>query len=213
MQDELTTNLSAERGPGDLPRGSVRATGPSSDDPTAWDRFLKGLSHYYLQTKRMSRPRLTCSRRPSARPHACDRARLSRHHPGSRIQFGWIKGTAELWTDSMNLAESSVRLDPRSSFAFGSSPTCMRWKETRDGHGRGQAAVSLNPYDMGARGILGLCHFVSGEHRQAIELFSTAAQRGNNDPRYKWAAVIGFGHYLLGQYDASLSWAREQLSI
>ena len=50
-------------------------------------------------------------------------------------------------------------------------------------------AVGLNPYDMGARGVLGLCHLVSGEHRQAIELFSMAAQRGNSDPRYQWAAV------------------------
>ena len=29
--------------------------------------------------------------------------------------------------------------------------------------------VSLNPYDMGARGVLGVCHLVSGEHREAIE--------------------------------------------
>ena len=49
-------------------------------------------------------------------------------------------------------------------------------------------AVELNPYDMGARGVLGICHFVIGEHRQAIELFSMAAQRDNSDPRYQWAA-------------------------
>ena len=74
-------------------------------------------------------------------------------------------------------------------------------------------AVELNPYDMGARGVLGICHFVIGEHRQAIELFSTAVQRGNSDPRYQWAAVSAFSHYLLRQYDASLSWAREALYI
>src|SRR5258707_1125632 len=72
-------------------------------------------------------------------------------------------------------------------------------------------AVGLNPYDMGARGVLGMCHFVSGEHRQAIELFSMAAQRGNTDPRYQFAATNAFSHYLLRQYDASLSWAREAL--
>ena len=54
-------------------------------------------------------------------------------------------------------------------------------------------------------------HLMSGEHRQAIELFTMAAQRGNSDPRYQWAAVNAFSHYLLGQYDASLSWAREAL--
>ena len=74
-------------------------------------------------------------------------------------------------------------------------------------------AVALNPYDMGARGVLGICHFVTGEHRRAIELFSMAAQRGNSDPRYQWAALNAFSHYLLGQYDATLSWAREQLYI
>ena len=38
-------------------------------------------------------------------------------------------------------------------------------------------------------------------------------QRGNTDPRYQWAALNAFGHYLLGQYDASLSWAREALYL
>jgi adenylate cyclase len=61
--------------------------------------------------------------------------------------------------------------------------------------------------------VLGICHLVIGEHRQAIELFSTAAQRGNSDPRYQFAASNAFSHYLLGQYDASLSWAREALYV
>src|SRR6185437_9695787 len=74
-------------------------------------------------------------------------------------------------------------------------------------------AVKLNPYDMGARGVLGICHLVIGEHREAIELFSAAVQRGNSDPRYQWAALNAFSHYLVGQYDASLSWAREALYL
>jgi adenylate cyclase len=36
---------------------------------------------------------------------------------------------------------------------------------------------------------------------------------GNSDPRYQWAALSAFSHYLLGQYDASLSWAREALYL
>jgi adenylate cyclase len=52
---------------------------------------------------------------------------------------------------------------------------------------------------------------VIGEHREAIDLFSMAAQRGNSDPRYQWAALNAFSHYQLGQYDATLSWAREAL--
>jgi adenylate cyclase len=66
---------------------------------------------------------------------------------------------------------------------------------------------------MGARGILGLCHFAIGEHEQAIELFSTAVQRGNSDPRYKWTALLAFSHYLSRQYDAALSWTREAMYL
>jgi adenylate cyclase len=128
------------------------------------------------------------------------------------IQLGWIKGTREVWDSTMCLAESSVRLDPRSSFAF----QILAYVHAAEGQyeaamDAAKRAVGLNPYDMGARGVLGVCHLVSGEHRHAIELFTTAAQSGSNDPRYQWAAVNAFAHYLLGQYDASLSWAREQL--
>ena len=115
------------------------------------------------------------------------------------IQFGWIKSTRELWTTAMGLAESSVRLDPRSSFAF----QILAYLHAMEGHyeaamDAARRAVELNPYDMGARGVLGMCHLVIGEHRQAIELFSMAAQRGNSDPRYQWAALNAFSHYLLG---------------
>jgi adenylate cyclase len=114
----------------------------------------------------------------------------------------------------MSLAESSVRLDPRSSFAF----QILAYLQAIEGHyeeamDASKRAVELNPYDMGARGVKGFCHFMSGEHRQAIELFSMAAQRGNSDPRYQFAASNAFSHYLLGQYDASLSWAREALYV
>jgi adenylate cyclase len=40
-----------------------------------------------------------------------------------------------------------------------------------------------------------------------------AVQRGNSDPRFQWPVLNAFGHYLLGQYDASLSWSREALYL
>jgi adenylate cyclase len=107
-----------------------------------------------------------------------------------------------------------VRLDPRSAFAYfilsyihGMSGRYDAARETA------MKGVEMNPYDMGARGVLGMSYLIVGEHRQAIELFSTSVQRGNTDPRYQWAALLAFSHYLLGQYDASLSWLREALLL
>jgi adenylate cyclase len=214
MQDEITTSLSAAIAT-EIVRAEASAPARLTTDVTAWDRFLKGLSHYYRQTKEDLDSAIDLFKEAIALD-----PKLSIAHAYlatiqiQSIQFGWIKGTRELWAEAMNLAENSVRLDPRSSFAF----SVLSWAHAMEGHyeaamDAAKRAVALNPYDMGARGVLGICHFVIGEHRQAIELFSMAAQRDNSDPRYQWAALNAFSHYLVGQYDATLSWAREQLYV
>ena len=215
MQDEITTSLSAALAP-EIYRAEASVPARSlSTDLTGWDRFLRGLSHYYQQTKADFEASIVLFREAIALDPA-----LSIAHAYlatimvQGVQYGWIRSTRELWAEAMSLAESSVRLDPRSSFAF----SILSYMHAMEGNYEAameaaKSAVKLNPYDMGARGVLGICHLVIGEHREAIELFSAAVQRGNSDPRYQWAALNAFSHYLLGQYDASLSWAREALYL
>jgi len=215
MQDEITTSLSAAIA-AEIYRAEASAPPrPTSNDLTAWDRFLKGLSYYYLQTKDDWETSIGLFREAIALDPTLSIARAYLATIQIQgIQFGWISSTRELWDSAMSLAQSSVRLDPRSSFAF----QILAYVSAVQGHyeaamDAAKRAVALNPYDMGARGVLGMCHLVIGEHRHAIEMFSMAAQRGNSDPRYQWAAVNAFSHYLLGQYDAALSWAREELYL
>jgi adenylate cyclase len=215
MQDEITTSLSTAIAP-EIYRAEASTPARSlSTDLTAWDRFLRGLSHYYRQTKADFETSISLFREAIALDPALSiaRAYLATIQVQG-VQYGWIRSTRQLWAEAMELAESSVRLDPRSSFAF----SILSYLHAMQGQyeaalGAANKAVELNPYDMGARGVLGICHLVIGEHRQAIELFSMAVQRGNTDPRYQWAALNAFSHYLLGQYDASLSWAREALYL
>jgi len=213
LQDELTTSLSAALAPEIFRAEAATPAHASTTDLTAWDRFLKGLSHYYQQTQADYEASIALFREAIALDPtlAIARAYLATIMVQG-VQFGWIKSTRELWTEAMELAQSSVRLDPRSSFAF----SILAFVHSMEGNHdaaleAGNRAVQLNPYDMGARGVLGVCHMAAGEQRQAIELFSTAVQCGNSDPRYQWPALLAFSHYLLGQYDASLSWAREAL--
>lgn len=214
MQDELTTNLSAAIAP-EIFRAEASAPARPSADPTAWDRFLKGLSRYYRHTKTDFEASIDLFRQATVLDPTLSIARAYLATIMVQgIQYGWIQSTRELWTEAMSLAESSVQLDPRSSFAFGLLSYMHAMEGNHDAAMEAaKRAVSLNPYDMGARGILGLCHFAIGEHEQAIELFSTAVQRGNSDPRYKWTALLAFAHYLLRQYDAALSWTREAMYL
>src|ERR1700730_7864875 len=215
VQDEITTKMSAALAP-EIYRAEASAPARSSTtDLTAWDRFLKGLSHYYQPTKTDYEASIDLFREAISLDPALSIARAYLATILTQgVHFGWIKSTSELWSEALSLSESSVRLDPRSSFAF----SILSYVHAMEGNyeaarDAGNKAIELNPYDMGARGVLGISHLVVGEHRQAIELFSAAVQRGNSDPRYQWAALNAFSHYLLRQYDASLSWAREALYL
>src|SRR5258708_11028173 len=157
---------------------------PPSKDLTAWDRFLKGLSHYYRQTKADYEASISLFKEAIALDAALSMARAYLATIMIQgTQFGWIKSTREFWTTAMSLAESSVQLDPRSSFAF----SILSYLLAMEGHyeaamDASKRAVGLNPYDMGARGVLGMCHFVSGEHPQALDPVSLGGQRGHPTP-------------------------------
>jgi adenylate cyclase len=214
MQDEITTNLCTALAT-EIYRAEASAPARSSNDLTAWDRFLRGLSHYYKPTKADYETSIDLFREAIALDPSLSIARAYLATILTQgVHFGWIRSTSELWREALDLAESSVRLDPRSSFAF----SILSYLNAMEGHHdaameAARKAVGLNAYDMGARGVLGICHMMIGEHRQAIELFSAAVQQGNSDPRYQWPVFNAFSHYLLRQYDASLSWAREALYL
>jgi adenylate cyclase len=213
LQDELTTSLSAAIAP-EIFRAEA-STSARHSDLTAWDRFLKGLSHYYRETREDFEASIGLFRQAIALDPKLSIARAYLATIMVQgVHYGWLHSSRELWAEAMDLAESSVRLDPRSSFAF----SILAYMHVMQGRYEAaqeaiRRAVELNPYDMGARGVQGICHLVVGEHREAIELFSMAVQRGTSDPRYQLAALTAFGHYLLGQYDAALSWAREALYL
>jgi adenylate cyclase len=211
VQDDITANLCTALIP-EIYRAeaSVPVRVPSTD-MTAWDRLLRGLAHYYQPTKSDYERAVALFREAIALDPGLA---IAHTYLGTillqGIHFGWIRNTRELWEEAMALAEASVRLDPRSSFSYSLLAYVHAMEgQVEAGTEAARKALQLNPYDMGARGVLGVCHFVNGEHRQAIDLFSVAAQRGNSDPRYQWSVLSAFSHYLLGQYDACLSWARE----
>ena len=77
MQDEITANLSAAVAQ-EIYRAEASAPARSpNSELTAWDRFLKGLSHYYHQTKADSETAIALFKEAIE----VDRARLSRADP------------------------------------------------------------------------------------------------------------------------------------
>src|SRR3954447_12290171 len=119
MQDEITTNLSAALAPEIYRAEASTPCRLSSADLTAWDRFLRGLSHYYRPTEQDYEISIALFREAIALDPTLG---IAHAYLGTILvqgaHYGWIESTRELWAEAMRLAENSVRLDPRSSFAY-----------------------------------------------------------------------------------------------
>ena len=103
MQDELTTSLSAAIA-AEIYRAEASAPPrSSSNDITAWDRFLKGLSYYYLQTQADLETSISLFKEAIALDPTLSIARAYLATIQLQgIQFGWIRSTREMFDYAMS---------------------------------------------------------------------------------------------------------------
>src|SRR6202011_1746241 len=96
MQDEITTSLSAALAPEIYRAEASVPARSSSTDLTAWDRFLRGLSHYYQHTKEDFEASIDLFREAIALDPALSIARAYLATIMVQgVQYGWIRSTRE----------------------------------------------------------------------------------------------------------------------
>jgi adenylate cyclase len=214
IQDEITTSLAARITP-EINRAETLTRARLTDaELSAWDCFLKGLWHYYAASNSDLVEAAGWFRRASEHDPALVTAKawlaIVLVHG---VQVGAVRSTRELWSEALQLAQQSVRLDPRSQLAFGAFAFVNAFAGNYDAAiEAGEHAISLNVHEPYARFFLGQSYFTAGEHVRALEMFSAAKRLSPNNPdMYHWAAMSAFSHFLLGNYDGALSWARKAL--
>ena len=115
MQDEITTSLSAALAPEIYRAEASVPARSSSTDLTAWDRFLRGLSHYYQQTKADFEASIVLFREAIALDPALSIARAYLATILVQgVQYGWIRSTRQLWAEAMSTR--GKQCSARSSF-------------------------------------------------------------------------------------------------
>src|SRR6201999_530613 len=121
------------------------------------------------------------------------------------VQVGAVRSTKELWSEALQLAQQSVRLDSRSQLTFGALAFVNAFAGNYDAAVEaGEQAIALNPHDPSARFFLGQSYFTAGEHVRALEMFSGGMRLSPNNPdMYHFAAMSAFSHFLLGNCDAA----------
>ncbi len=184
MQDEITTNLSAAIAT-EIVRAEASAPARLSDRRQRLGPLPQGAVALLPADQGGSdRRRRAVPGGHPARSPAVDRARLSRHDPDPEHPVRLGQGHAgdvgrgdEPGRDQRPARPALLLrvLDPVLGPRHGGASRGARWTPP-------SARSRSTPTTCGARGVLGICHFVIGEHREAIELFSMAAQRDNSDP-------------------------------
>ena len=213
MQDELTTSLSAAIA-AEIYRAEASAPPrSSSNDITAWDRFLKGLSYYYLQTKADFETSIGLFKEAIALDPTLSiaRAYLATIQIQA-IQFGWIKGTREVWDGrdeprgEQRPARSPFVLcvsDSRLSARGWKGITRRRWMPPSGRSG------SIRTTWAPAACLACVISYVRRTPAPPSNCLRWQRSAATTIPDTNWRPLNAFSHYLLGQYDASLSWARE----
>jgi len=214
IQDEITAGLAACITP-EINRAETRFRARLTDaELSAWDCFLKGLWHYYAASNNDLLQAAVWFRRASEHDPtlATSKAWLAIVMVHA-VQVGAMRSTRELWSEALQLAQQSVRLDPRSQPAFVAFAFVNAFAGNHDAAiEAGEHAIELNLHEPAARFVLGQSYFTAGEHARALEMFSAAMRLSPNHPdMYHWAAMSAFSQFLLGNYEAAVSWARKAL--
>lgn len=214
IQDEIASSLAACIAP-EINRAESRSRARLTDaELSAWDCFLKGVWHYYSASNEGLLQAAVWFRRATEHDPAlaASKAWLAVVMVHA-VQVGAVRSTRELWSEALQLAQQSVRLDPRSQLGFGAFAFVNAFAGNYDAAiEAGEQAIALNPHDPSARFFLGQSYFTAGEHVRALEMFSGAMRLSPNNPdTYHFAAMSAFSQFLLGNYEAALSWARKAL--
>src|ERR1700744_5020521 len=105
LQDELTTSLSGAIAPAIFRAEAASLARHSA--LTAWDRFLKGLSHYYRETKEDFEASIDFFRQATTLDPTLS---IARSYLATimvqGVQYGWLKSRPQLWTEDLELAGS-----------------------------------------------------------------------------------------------------------
>src|SRR5262245_56955564 len=214
IQDEIATGLAACISPEINKAETQTRARLSSAELSAWDCYLKGLFHWYAASNNDFELAVVWFRKAIEHDPTLAEAKgwlaIVLVHS---VQVGITRSTRELWSEALQLTQQAVRLNQRSPLAFAAFAFVNAFAGNHEAATEaGRYAVDLNTHDSTLRGVLGQCYFMAGDHLRALEQFSTALQLSpNNHEAYHWAAMSAFSHFLLGNYDAALSWARKAL--
>jgi TolB-like protein/predicted Zn-dependent protease len=202
-QDEVAAAIAGAIEPELLKSERNRIAHRPQQTEDAYERYQRGLWHFYRYTKADSVEAQTLFRRalemhqqylqPTAQLAItlCNAAYL-----------GWADDVARNYAEAYEFARRAVSLDPRYPAAHFSLGLVCMWTQRSDlAMSSFQEAIDLNPSYAAAYVLLGQMHLYRGHPEEAITLAEKGIRLSPKDPRlFSWLPALAGAHYQLRQY-------------
>jgi len=212
LQDEMTATIVGAIEPELGSAERARAKRKPPDNLDAWDRYQRGLWHFWRYTRedadeaeRLFQSAIDLD--PGFGPAYAGIAYLLNFH----VIYGWTDTPDQTLGQALRagqLAVSSDDKDPFAHFALGRTQTLQGDFETAIAEL--EQAIDLNPNLALAYYGLGFALTWSGRAREALPHFHKAIRQSPHDPAlWTFETMTGFAHLHLGEYVEAVEWLRK----
>jgi TolB-like protein len=211
LQDRLTSSVIGAMSP-KLERAEIdRARSKPTESLHAYDYYMRSKFGIYQWTREGSDEALRLTRiAVSLDPEFAVAYASGANIYGQKKGFGWIEDAVKERTESRQLAERAMQLDPNDPVVLAHAAEVYSYilEDPETGSTLAARAVALDPNLMLARLWGGWAQVYLGNHDAAIEQFDSAIRLSPIDPHlFVPQTGMAFARFFVGQYEECLAQA------
>jgi adenylate cyclase len=212
LQDEMTATIVGAIEPELGGAERARAKRKPPDNLDAWDRYQRGLWHFWRYTRedtdeaeRLFQSSIDLD--PGFGPAYAGIAYLLNFH----VVYGWTDTPDQTLGRALRAGQLAVSTDDKDPFAhFALGRTLALQGNFEAAIAELEQAIDLNPNLALAYYGLGFALTWSGRAREALPHFHKAIRQSPHDPAlWTFETLTGFAHIHLGEYAEAVEWLRK----
>lgn len=216
LQDELVDAIAARLRPSLWEAANDRRSGHDRKSTDAWDLYLRG--QYELNKHSIDGFLSSLELFDQARELEPDFLAPVVASASAWMLLalnGWRQDDIDPWTRGIAAANDAYRLDSDDYGALATMAGASTiTREPDKGLRHAQRAIEINPQGFSGFHMLGANLNAAGRPKDALEALTQAWRRGRHEPfRYDIANDLLWSHYMIGNYDAALSWGQQAVQL
>jgi len=212
LQDEMTATIVGAIEPELGSAERARAKRKPPDNLDAWDRYQRGLWHFWRYTRddideaeRLFQSAIDLD--PGFGPAYAGVAYLLNFH----VIYGWTDTPDQTLGRALRAGQLAVSTDDKDPFAHCALGRVLTMQgDFETAIAELEKAIDLNPNLALAHYGLGFALTWSGRAREALPHFHNAIRQSPHDPAlWSFETMTGFAHIHLGEYVEAVEWLRK----